>query len=84
MRNTSLPWRLPTVLKSSWKRSFSKKRVQILDIDYTLLFLYRYICLPVEDKEDGDREEEHEPEPEEKVDLLIDDVLQDQVREVQD
>ena len=57
--------------------------MQILDIDYTL-FLYRCICLPVEDKEDGDREEEHEPEPEEKVDLLIDDVLQDQVREVQD
>ena len=83
MRNVSLPWRLPTVLKSSWKRSFSKKRVQILDIDYTL-FLYRYICLPVEDKEDGDREEEHEPEPEEKVDLFIDDVLQDQVRDVQD
>ena len=74
---------MPTVLKSSWKRSFSKKRVQILDIDYTLFFC-RYICLPVEDKEDGDREEEHEPEPEEKVDLLIDDVLQDQVREVQD
>ena len=80
MRNTSLPWRMPTVLKSSWKRSFSKKSVQILNIYYTL----SYICLPVEDKEDGDREEEHEPEPEEKVDLLIDDVLQDQVREVQD
>ena len=39
---------------------------------------------PIKDKEDGDGEQEHEPEPEEQVDLLVDDVLQEQVRRVQD
>ena len=39
---------------------------------------------PIKDKEDGDGEQEHEPEPEEQVDLLVDDVLQDQVRRVPD